>query len=220
MIALFRYTLSVMLHSQRYMPPLLLFVGVTVVLTGSSGPATPAAIYGPVAGVLFVCSTWLTVALVNSEDPVRRVITVVHAGSSRAVLVGTVLVALAVCLAVSGVLLFLPLVVGGHALTPYDVLVGFLAQLTGASTGVAIGLVVSRLVIRRIGHSLIVAFLLLPFFAFTQGMPPINRMIRVLANSSDTAADLLPTAAGCAVVAVGLLTVSMVVTDFVAARRD
>ncbi|MER8070731.1 hypothetical protein ABTZ59_20815 [Streptomyces sp. NPDC094034] len=44
-----------------------------------------------------------------------------------------------------------------HAITPDDILVGVLAQLTGASTGVAIGLLVSRPVIRRTGYSLITA---------------------------------------------------------------
>lgn len=219
MIALFRYTTAVMLHSQRYLPPLLLFVAVAVVFTGSSDSVPVAAIYGPVSGVLFVSSVWLTVTLVNAEDPVRRVIAVVHAGRSRSVLVATVLVALATSLLVSGLLLFLPMVMGDHSVTPDDILVGVLAQLTGASTGVAIGLLVSRLVIRRTGYSLVTALVLMSVISFSEDIPPINRLIRLLANTPD-APGLLPRTAECAAIAMVLLAASVCVTDFIADRRD
>ncbi|PSM38013.1 hypothetical protein C6Y14_39260 [Streptomyces dioscori] len=219
MIALCRYTMAVMLHSQRYMHPMLLFVAVAVIFTGSSDSVPVAAIYGPVSGVLFVCSAWLTAALVNVEDPVRRVISVVHAGRSRSVLLATVLVALAMSLLVSGVLLFAPLLIGDHSITPDDLMVGVLAQLTGASTGVAIGLIVSRLVIRRTGYALVTALVLMAALSFTQGLPPINRLIRLLAYTPD-APGLLPATAGCAAVAVALLAASTLFTDFIAARRD
>ncbi|MEU0032296.1 hypothetical protein [Streptomyces sp. NPDC006335] len=219
MIALFRYTTAVMLHSQRYIPPLLLFVAVAVVFTGSSESVPVAAIYGPVSGVLFVSSVWLTVTLVNVEDPVRRVIVVVHSGRSRSVLVATVLVALATSLLVSGLLLFLPMVMGDHSISPDDILVGVLAQLTGASTGVAIGLLVSRLVIRRTGYSLVTALVLMSIISFSQGLPPINRLIRLLANTPD-APSLLARTAECAVIAMVLLTASVCVTSFIADRRD
>ncbi|WP_059006022.1 hypothetical protein [Streptomyces specialis] len=219
MIALFRYTMAAMLHSQRYIPPLLLFVGVAFVFTGSSGSLPVAAIYGPVSGALFVSSVWLTVTLVNAEDPVRRVIAVVHAGRSRSVLVATVLAALATSLLVSALMLFLPLVVGDHAITLDDILVGVLAMLTGASTGVAIGLIVSRLVIRRTGHAVIAALILMSVVSFPQDLPPINRLIRLLAHTPD-APDLLLGTAGCAAVALAALTASTLITDAVADRRD
>jgi F0F1-type ATP synthase assembly protein I len=219
MIALFRYTAAVMLHSQRYIPPLLLFAAVAVVFTGSSESVPVAAIYGPVSGVLFVSSVWLTVTLVNAEDPVRRVIAVVHAGRSRSVLVATMLVALATSMLVSGLILFLPLVMGDHSITLDDILGGVLAQLTGASTGVAIGMPVSRLVIRRTGHSLITALGLISIFSFSQGLPPINRLIRLLANTPE-APSLLPRTAECAAVALSLLVASVCVTAFIADRRD
>ncbi|MFJ4616947.1 hypothetical protein [Streptomyces sp. NPDC088812] len=208
-----------MLHSQRYVPPLFLFVAAAFVFTGSSESVPVVAIYGPVAGVLFVTSTWLTVALVNAEEPVRRVIAVVHAGRSTPVLVATVLVALATSLLVAGLLLFLPTVLGDHAVTTEDILVGVLAQLTGASTGVAIGLVVSRLVMRRTGYSLVAALVLMSVLSFPRGLPPINRLIRLLSYSPD-APDLLSSTAGCAAVAVALLIASACVTGAVADRRD
>lgn len=220
MIALLRYTLAVMLHSQRYLPPLMLFIGVAIMFTGSADVGPVAPIYGVVAGVLFACSTWLTVVLVNAEDPGRRSITVVNIGRSRSVLIANVLVALAVCLLVAAPLLGVPTLVGNHTITLTDILVGLLAQLTGACTGVAIGLAVSRLVIRRPGHSLLAALALVAFFLFIKDFPPINPMIRLLVNSSDATPDLLSLTAMHAGIAIAILIASLSFTQFVAVRRD
>lgn len=217
MIALLRYTMAVLLHSQRYLPPLMLFVGVSVMFIGSSdtGPVVP--IYAPVTGMLFVCATWLAVMLVNAEDPVRRAVTVVNAGRSLSVLVATVVVALAVCLLVAGVVLFLPVVLGQHTVTAAGVIAGFLAQLAAASTGVAIGLLGSRLVISRAGYALLVALALVAIFALTKGLPPVNPMIRLLASD---APDPLATTVYYAVVGVVLLAASTAFTQFMTTRRD
>lgn len=92
MSALFRYTLSTMLHSQRYLPPVVLFVAALAVgTTNGSGRLAPA--YALASGALFLCSTWLTVVLINIEDPVHRAITTVHAGRSRNVLLAAISVA-------------------------------------------------------------------------------------------------------------------------------
>ncbi|MEH0582219.1 hypothetical protein QBA54_49115 [Streptomyces sp. B21-108] len=55
MIALVRYMFSVLLLSQRYLAPLLLFLGLVAVLTSSdTGPLT--ATYASVAGAMLLCS--------------------------------------------------------------------------------------------------------------------------------------------------------------------
>lgn len=220
MIALLRYVMAVMLHSQRYLPPLMLFIGVAIMFTGSSDVEPVVPIYGAVAGVLFVCSTWLTVVLVNVENPVRRSITMVNVGRSPSVLIANMLVALAVCLLVAVPLLGFPMLVGNHTITPTGILVGLLAQLTGACTGVAIGLAVSRLVIPRPGHSLLAALALVAFFLLIKGVPPVNPMIRLLTNSSDVTADLLSATAVYAGIAIAVLVASLSLTQFVAVRRD
>jgi hypothetical protein len=78
MIALTRYTFATMLHSQRYVAPVLLFMGIVGVLASNdNGPVAP--VYASSAAALFVCSTWLTIALLSVEDPTHRMITVVTA---------------------------------------------------------------------------------------------------------------------------------------------
>ncbi|MYR58669.1 hypothetical protein GTY54_21325, partial [Streptomyces sp. SID625] len=79
MIALIRYTLATVLHTQRYLAPLLLFTGLLGVLTVNGGGPLPPA-YASSAGALFVCSTWLTVALMSLDEPSQRAIVVVSAG--------------------------------------------------------------------------------------------------------------------------------------------
>lgn len=216
MIALVRYNLAVLLHSQRFLPPLMLFVGVSAMFSRGSGTEPVVPTYGTVAGVLFVCATWLTVLLVNAEDPARRAVTVVNAGRSLSVLVATVVTALAVCLLVAVAVLFVPLVLGGHALTWDDFLVGFLAQVTTASSGVAVGLVGSRLVIRRTGHALLIAVALVAIFVLTKGLPPVNPAIRMLTSDQES----LVAGVVYAVAGVGLLVVSTAFTQFMAVRRD
>ncbi|MFG3552697.1 hypothetical protein ACGF7V_35770, partial [Streptomyces sp. NPDC047725] len=79
MIALIRYTFATVLHTQRYLAPLLLFMGLMGVLTvNGSGPLPPA--YASSAGALFVCSTWLTIALMSLDDPPQRAIVVITVG--------------------------------------------------------------------------------------------------------------------------------------------
>lgn len=97
MIGLIRYTAATMLHSQRYLAPVLLFMAALGVSSSNdSGPLPP--IYGLGAGTLFVCATWLTIALISIEDPAHRAIIVVSARHSGKVLLASVSVALISCL--------------------------------------------------------------------------------------------------------------------------
>ncbi|MCP2163682.1 hypothetical protein [Goodfellowiella coeruleoviolacea] len=218
MIALVRYALATLLHSQRYLPPTLLFVAGLAVFAGSdNGPLAP--VYAICAGALFVCATWVTVALVNVEDPVLRAITVVNAGRSGRVLAATVLAALACCLVLAVVGLGYPLVTGRHPVTPVALLLGAEAQLTAACTGVAVGLVCSRLVIGRPGYSLVAALALVLFLLLARGVPPVNPLVRLLTEER-AAEDVVGPVTGYAAAAVVLLLASTALTRFVAARRD
>lgn len=218
MIALIRYALATLLHSQRYLPPTLLFVAGLAVFGGSdNGPLVP--VYAICAGALFVCGTWLTVALVNVEDPVLRSVTVVNAGRSGRVLAATVCGALAGCLVLAVVGLGYPLVTGQHPVTPVALLLGVEAQLTAACTGVAVGLLCSRLVIGRPGYSLVVALALVLVLLLARGVPPVNTLVRLLSEERAPEAMVAP-ATGYLAVAVALLLASAALTQFVAVRRD
>jgi hypothetical protein len=219
LIAVFRYTLAITLHSQRYLPPVGLFV-LTMslfVASVSTGPVVP--VFAPMTVVLLVCSAWLTVAVVNVEDPVQRTITVVNAGRPATVLLAAVLVVLLGCLLLTAVVLGVPTLFGRHHVTPADLLVGVESQLTGSCLGVATGLVTSRLVIRRSGHALLVALALLLVFLLGKGIPPINPLVRLLA-SARPATELLAPAALDTGIAVVTVVAALIVTHTVAVRRD
>ncbi|MEU6237575.1 hypothetical protein [Kitasatospora sp. NPDC047058] len=218
MTALVRYLCTTLLLSQRYLAPLLLFTGLVAVLTSSdTGPLTAA--YGAAAGAMLLCSTWLTIALVGLEDQAHRAVVVVNAGGSRRVLVGTVCAAVLCCLVLTGLGLGIPFLVGTHRLTVAALLVGVEAQLTCALTGIAVGLLCSRLVFRRQGYALLLALVLLSVLMVAKGLPPVNPLLSRLATTS-RAADLLTPAGGLLVVAAGVLAAGAALTRAIADRRS
>ncbi|GGS81742.1 MULTISPECIES: hypothetical protein [Streptomyces] len=219
MIALIRYTFATMLHTQRYVAPLLLFMGLMGVLTANGNGPLPAA-YASSAGAMFVCSTWLAMAVVSLDEPPQRAITVVTAGGRplRVLLaaIGTVLLS---CLALMVVGLAFPLWLGDHAVTAADLLLGIEAQLACALTGTAIGVLCSRQVFTRQGHAVVAALALLMVALFTKGLPPVNGLFTLMATTSDAAPLLAPAGAMSALSAL-LLTAATAATHFTGRRRQ
>jgi hypothetical protein len=216
--SLVRYTLATVLLSQRYLPPLLLFVGMMAVFTSNDdGSLLP--VYAFSAAAVFICGTWLTIATVNAEDPVQRSITIVNTGGVGRVLAADLCVALAGCTLISVVGLLYPLTTGRHVLSPAALLVGLLAELTGGLCGMAVGLLCSRPVIRRAGWSMATALLATFALLLIPGMPPMNRVFRLMTNELHPAAVLAKVIVFC-VVSVVLVIASAAVTRFVAIRRD
>nr|WP_202451711.1 hypothetical protein [Streptomyces sp. SID4948] len=206
-----------MLLSQRYLASLLLFVGLLVVLVSDdSGPL--ASSYGAAAGAMLVCSTWLTIAVMGLEDHPHRAVLTVSAGGSLRVLLGSIGAALLWCLLLAVAGLWLPLLLGTHTLVPADLVVGLEAQLTCAFTGIAIGLLCSRQVVRRRGHALALALVLLLGVLLVKGLPPVNVLLTTLATSSGSAAALGSTSAMLAVSA-AVLAAGAAVTQAVSVRK-
>jgi hypothetical protein len=218
MIALVRYVAATLLHSQRYLAPVLLFAASVGVFSGNdAGPLPP--VYSSCAAMLLVAATWLTIALVSVEEPTHRAITIVSAGGARRVLVAMVAVAVLGCLAMAGIGLALPLVFGDHPVSATDLVVGLAAQLTAATVGVAVGLVCSRLVIRRQGYAFVLALALVLVSLLTHGLAPVNTMLMLMGNATTSASLLLPVA-GLLAVAVAVLGAAGVATHVVSTRRD
>jgi hypothetical protein len=218
-IALIRYTFATVLHTQRYLAPLLLFLGLMGVLTvNGSGPLAPA--YASSAGALFVCSTWLTIALMSLDAPPQRAIVVVTCGGrSLTVLLSAIATALLSCLVLMVLGLVLPLWMGDYVVTTTDLLLGLEAQLTCALVGIAIGVLCSRLVFRRQGYALVAALALVMGALFVKGMPPVNRMFTLMAATSDASKLLGPTG-GMLLLSALILAVFTAVTQFVAGRGE
>lgn len=218
MIPLIRYTLANMLLSQRYLPPVLLFVVLLAVFTSNdNGPLMP--LYAFCSAAVFVCGTWLTIATVNAEDPTQRSITVVNAGGQGRVLVAAACVAFTGCVALSLLGLVYPVVTGRHAEGVAVLLLGLVAELTGALTGIAVGLLCSRPVIRRPGWSVVTGLLATLVLLLVPGMPPMNDVFHLMLDENQ-AGTALPGVLGFAVLSVALAAGGAAVTGYVAQRRD
>ncbi|RJQ82042.1 hypothetical protein D5S17_03740 [Pseudonocardiaceae bacterium YIM PH 21723] len=190
MIALIRYGVATFLHSQRYLAPVVLFLGaLAIAALNDGGPLLP--LYAVISGALFVATSWITVAQLNAEDPVHRAVTIVHAGRSVKVLLAGVCVALLAGFGLVLVGLLGPLLMGHHKVSPADLLLGLAALSTATFTGTAVGLICSRLVIRRPGYSFAVALVGVLSLLLVKGIPPVNAMIRGLSEGLPDIAGLL-----------------------------
>jgi hypothetical protein len=218
MTALVRYVLAGLGTSQRYVPPALLFV-ISVVALTSGGPASLVPSYSVSTLAQFICMTWLTVVLVNAEDPVQRAITAVAAQGSRRVLLADVCAALLVSATLTAFGLTYPIAVGAHPVTASAVGAGLVAMMTGGLSGIAIGLLCSRLVMPRSGYALFAAFGLVLAVLLVPWVPPVNPMLRILAGNPG-ADHVLPALGINAGICIALLGVSMALTQHIAERHS
>lgn len=217
MIALVRYSLSMLVRSQAYIAPVVVFfAGVGVFTTGGAGPLAEA--YSACALILFLCMTWLTVALINTEDRTQRAMTAAAAGGETRVLAGNVLAAalIAVVLTVAG--LIYPLYAGQHPISGPGLAVGLIAQLTSGAAGIAIGLLCSRLLIRHTGVAVLVAIGAVGAMVLSRVVPPVAPMLTLLESERAPEAMLTPLT-GLGVVSL-LMVGAAAVTVHVVGRRQ
>ncbi|MEV0283006.1 hypothetical protein AB0H36_02690 [Kribbella sp. NPDC050820] len=191
MTALYRYLITSVLLSQRYLPPTLIFLAALAVGTSSdSGPLESSYAFCVLA--MLVCSTWLTVAIVNHEDPTQHQITLVMIGDSLRVLAITVAVVLTWCTPLLAIGLAYPIVTGKHVVTVGALAVGAAAQLSAAMIGSAIGLLCSRLVIPRIGIATLTAAAAILAVLLLRWISPIRPLMTLLSNEHSPADNAVP----------------------------
>ncbi|MET0494554.1 MAG: hypothetical protein ABW000_15640 [Actinoplanes sp.] len=218
MTALIRYHLAATVHAQRYLAPLLFYALVLTVFTvNDQGPL--AGSYVVSAGALLLTMCWLTITILNLENPARRAITVVTAGGAGRVLAAETLLALLAGAVLIGVGTVFPILSGEHVVTAAEVGVGVLASAVTTCMGIAVGLVCSRSVVPRPGFSLLLALIVVIALPLTPGLPPINPMLIEL-SSAEPPADQLPTLAAYVALAAAVLALAFTATRYVAHRRD
>ncbi|HKS46638.1 MAG TPA: hypothetical protein VJT49_16290 [Amycolatopsis sp.] len=190
-----RYQLALLAHSQRYLLPMLVFLVFLGVLYGNEAntPAPPE--YAASAGALAVIACWLTIALVDIEDPVQWLITLAHARRLSTVVGGIVLTVLVCCTGLT-VLSLLWSVITHHGDPPGELVIGALAHFACAGTGIAIGLPASRLLVPRVGYTVIAAGVGMALVLLIRWIPLVNPILREL-SANDVAA--LPVLLGFAV---------------------
>ncbi|WP_327635621.1 hypothetical protein OHB24_37265 [Kribbella sp. NBC_00482] len=218
MSALYRYLLTSVLLSQRYLPPTLIFLAAMAVgTTSDNGPLQSS--YSFCVLAMLVCTTWLTVSIVNHEDPTQRKITLVMIGSSLRVLTMTVAVVLTWCVPLLVIGLVYPIVTGKHVVTAGDLAVGAAAQLGAAMIGIAIGLLCSRLVIPRIGVAMLTAAAAILAVLLVGWISPIRPIMTVLSDEKSAGANAVPLTLLAALSAV-LLSAAVLATKVLADRKE
>lgn len=217
-LAVARYQLVGLWHSQRYLAPMLLFFGLVGMLYQDplAGPPLPG--YAISCFAIALAGAWLTIAVADSEDPVQATVTQVAARGRGRVLAARILTLTGFLLFLAAIAVLVPLFAEVHKPTPLELAAGLLAHLCCAWGGMAVGTWSARPLIVRAGTSwLLTIFLLLPILLIHR-LPPLNAAMRILGDH-DARSALVPLAEYTAM-SFGLLLLSTVALHILVARRD
>jgi hypothetical protein len=156
-ISLVRYLAADVLRGQRYLAPLLVFLGVMGMLF-STDAGQPLEAYSGSSALLYPITAWMAVVVATSEDVVRREITVVSSGGWSRVLTASALVAMLFALLMGLLAAVWPVVTNPHPYTAGEFFVGLGAHTVCALLGVGVGLMFARPVFDSIGRTVLAVF--------------------------------------------------------------
>lgn len=180
-LAVTRYLTADVARSQRFLLPLLVHGAVLAVLFGGDPGPPP----GPWAGsalAVYPTAAWLAVVVANAEAPEQRAVTIASAGGPARVTAATLLVAFAGGLVLAALSVLLPAVVGHYPYPPAVLLAGALAHVACAATGTALGLLVARPVVMRIGWSFCIGVAVVMATAVQPWLPPAGSAVEALVS--------------------------------------
>lgn len=215
MIALTRYVLADYLRSQRFVPPLVAYLGFLAVLYAFPGTILPG--FGASAAALLPVSVWIALSLHNTEDALQATVTMVNAGGRGRVMAGKTYATVVGVLVLTVTALVWPMVSSSRIFSPADLTTGLITHLTCGLTGISLGTCCARPVINRQGYAFATAFLLSIVALVNHTLTPANRTIRLL-----SAAPPGPSAAGLLLPmawALLMLTALAALSSWVARRR-
>ena len=189
MNALLRYTWRDTVHGQGWVAPVLCFGLVVAVVSTQAGSVLPT--FALLATALLFISTWLTVVIVNNEDPVQLSITESCAGGRARVRLSKLLLSYLVSLLLGFVAMLPPILIAGGGAGLRDLGAGVGAQSIAALAGVSLGALCSRPVVRRRAWSVLIGILAgLGSVLIPDGVP--SRQLLVLFNQTGRFALALP----------------------------
>ena len=183
-----RYLIADLFKSQRWLPPVFVYLAMTGILYGGD-PGSPRPPYGVSEMVLFPLAAWLTVVLVNNEDPVQRYVTMAAVGGWRRLL-GSLVGAAAV---LNGVLVllatFVPALIHHHPYALSDISLGFAAHAISAVTGIGLGVLCARPIVPTTGWSLVaVVGVSLLVLVVANQLPPVGATAHLLFHNKPVSA--------------------------------
>lgn len=190
MIALLRYALSDTVHAQRWVAPVVSLGAVDAIISAQTGSLLPT--FAILATALLFISTWLTVVVVNSEDPTQLSITETCAGSRSKVRLSKLLFSYFLAI-ILGLLAMIPPIFIASSITVAIFVAGVIGLLIAALAGVSLGALCSRPIVRRRAWSVLLGFVVcLGTVLLPSGLP--SRQLLVLFNKTGQFALGLPLA--------------------------
>jgi hypothetical protein len=180
-IALLRYVAADAFRSQRWVAPLLCFAAIDAVVSAQTGSALPS--YAITAAALLFIATWLTVIVVNNEDPMQQSITEACAGSQTKVRLSKLGVSLSIAVLFGLLGMIAPTLLSSSLTSVKDVVAGIFAQTITALMGVTFGALCSRPIVRRRSWSVLAGVLLGMATILIPHGPP-TRQLLVLFNET------------------------------------
>ncbi|PWK82999.1 hypothetical protein C8D88_112250 [Lentzea atacamensis] len=199
MISLVRYLAADVFRGQRFLAPLLVFLGVMGMLF-SSDAGQPLEAYAGSSALLYPVAAWMAVVVATSEDVVRRGITVVSAGGWSRVLTAAALVAVAIALAMALLAAVWPVVTNPHPYTFGEFLIGLAAHTACALLGVGVGLMFARPVFDAIGRTVLAVFAVVVLTYPLGRVTPLGWVLDALGHNSFSLSVLWAAVVGAALV--------------------
>jgi hypothetical protein len=185
--ALMRYVASDALRAGRWVAPGVLFLIVTVSGTAVGGTAMGG--YGLTATALFPVAVWLTVTILNSEDPIQALVTTAIVGSPLAVRLAKLTVSFLACQVLTAIGVVWPLLTG-HPASAADVSAGTVGHLLSSLAGVALGSVLSRPVVRTPAWAVMIGIAAFLLEILVPGFPPVRPIAVAFSDAPDLSTSL------------------------------
>jgi hypothetical protein len=172
-----RYLASDVLRSQRALLPVILYAGVIAVLFGGDPGPLPLP-WTASALSLYPVAAWLALVVANTEEQPARHVTVVAAGGTARVVGATLAVALAGDALLVALATAVPIAITHYPVPAGAVVVGLCVHAAAAATGTAVGLLVARPLVARIGWSFCIGTIVVIVTAVQPWLPPVGAAIR------------------------------------------
>ena len=181
MKSVLRYSCRDILRGQRWVAPLVTFAAVDAIASAQTGSLLPT--FAATATALLFVGTWLTVVVVNNEDPIQQTITESCVGSRSKLRVAKLVLAF-LATATLGILGMIGPVLGlSSKVIPRELVAGLCSQLITSIAAVALGALCSRPLLRRLAWSVLFAVLICLATVIIPGAPP-TRQLLVLFNKT------------------------------------
>jgi hypothetical protein len=209
-IALLRYALTDILHGQRWVAPVVALGLVDAVVSAQAGSLLPT--FAVLATAMLFIGTWLTVVVVNNEDPVQQSITETCAGGGAKVRLSKLLFAFLSAVFLGLLAMVPPIAIAPSGLTAKDLLAGASGLVIAALAAVGLGSLCSRPIVRRHAWSVLAGILVgMATVLIPNGVP--SRQLLVLFNKTGHVALAVP------ILLIGLETLALCVVAVVASLR-